>query len=191
VHPFVLESPRLRLEVPRTADTLAIHHACQDPVLQQYTTVPVPYSFSDAQFFVSQVVERGWTTGAEYTWGLREPGSAELVGIVSIRTRHRDLGFWSAPAARGRGLMTEAVRLVVDWAFGEGYPDVVWEGYVGNLGSAGVARRTGFTYVGTGPGLQPGRDRTHPPCWKGRLAQSDSRREKPGWPDRDPVVPAE
>ncbi|RKR73177.1 GNAT family N-acetyltransferase [Frondihabitans australicus] len=183
VKPFVLASDRLRLEVPRTADIGAIYDACQDDTLQRFTTVPVPYTFQDAQFFVSQVVERGWTTGREYTWGLREPGSSLLVGMVSIRLMHHDVGFWAAPEARGRGLMTEAVRLVADWAFGDGgLDDVLWEGYVGNVASAGVARKAGFTYTGSGPGLQPDRDRGHPLCWKARLGRDDSRDEKPGWP---------
>lgn len=181
--PFELASPRLRLATPTSADTEAIVAACQDPAVQRFTTVPVPYGVGDAQFFLAQLVDRGWQTGREYTWGLREPGSSELVGMISIRMQHRDLGFWSAPAARGRGLMTEAVRLVVDWAFDEGLPDVRWEGYVGNRGSAGVARRAGFTYTGEGPGLQPDRDRRHPPCWKARLAADDDRSEKAGWPD--------
>jgi RimJ/RimL family protein N-acetyltransferase len=180
--PFALQSRRLRLEVPTLADTEAIVAACQDPVLQRFTTVPVPYAVSDARFFLSQLVDRGWLTGREYTWGLREPGSSELVGMISIRHQHRDLGFWSAPAARGRGLMTEAVRLVVDWAFEEGSPDVLWEGYVGNVASAGVARRAGFTYTGIAPGLQPDRERRHPPCWRARIAPGDGRDEKPGWP---------
>lgn len=180
--PFVLESKRLRLEVPRTADVDAIFNACQDEQLQEYTTVPVPYTFRDAQFFVSQVVERGWTTGREYTWGLREPGSSLLVGMISIRLLHRDVGFWSAAEARGRGLMTEALRLVSDWAFDEGLPDIRWEGYVGNTGSAGVARRSGFRYTGTGPGLQPDRAGRHPECWKGILSATDDATEKPGWP---------
>lgn len=182
MQPFTLESSRLRLDVPRTADTKAIFDACQDPLLQRFTTVPVPYGYADAQFFVAQIVERGWLTGREYTWGLREPGSSELVGMISIRLRDRDLGFWSAPKARGRGLMTEAVRLVVDWAFDEGLSDVMWEGYVGNIASAGVARRAGFTYEGTEPGLQPDRDRKHPLCWRARLRATDDRVEKAGWP---------
>lgn len=182
MQPFVLESPRLRLEVPRTADSVAIHDCCQDEELQRFTTVPVPYTFQDAQFFVSQIVERGWLTGREYTWGLRLPGSDVLVGMISIRLKHRDVGFWLAADLRGRGLMTEAVRLVADWAFSEGLDDVLWEGYVGNLGSAGVARKAGFTFTGTGPGLQPDRDRGHPQCWKARLSRDDDRSEKPGWP---------
>lgn len=182
MQPFVLESSRVRLEVPRTADTVAIHDACQDVQVQKFTTVPIPYAFKDAQFFVSQVVDRGWTTGREYTWGLREPGSSLLVGMISIRMMHHDIGFWSAPGARGRGLMTESVGLVADWAFDEGIGDVKWEGYVGNTASAGVARRAGFTFTGTGPGLQPDRDRGHPPCWKARLRADDDRTPKDGWP---------
>lgn len=188
MQPFVLESDRLRLEVPRTADIGAVYDACQDERLQSFTTVPIPYTFQDAQYFVSQLVERGWTTGREYTWGLREPGSSLLVGMISIRLMNRDLGFWSAPEIRGRGLMTEAVRLVADWAFGEGLADVLWEGYVGNQGSASVARRAGFSYVGSGPGLQPGRDRGHPMCWKGRLGATDDRSMKAGWPPE--AIPA-
>nr|WP_239452062.1 GNAT family N-acetyltransferase [Frondihabitans sp. PAMC 28766] len=105
-----------------------------------------------------------------------------LVGVISIRLMHHDIGFWAAPDVRGLGLTTEAVRLVADWAFDEGLDDVLWEGYVGNLGSAGVARRAGFTYTGTGPGLQPDRDRGHPACWKGRLGRDDDREPKPNWP---------
>jgi RimJ/RimL family protein N-acetyltransferase len=194
VQPFVLESPRLRLEVPRTADIGAIYDACQDDELQRFTTVPVPYTFQDAQFFVSQVVERGWLTGREYTWGLREPSSSLLVGMISIRLMYHDIGFWAAPEVRGRGLMTEAVRLVADWAFDEaGFADILWEGYVGNLGSAAVARKAGFTFTGTGPGLQPDRERGHPLCWKARLGHGETREPKPGWPAEatgaDPATP--
>jgi RimJ/RimL family protein N-acetyltransferase len=189
MQPFVLESPRLRLEVPRTADTLAIYDCCQDDLLQRFTTVPVPYTFQDAQFFVSQIVERGWLTGREYTWGLRLPGSDLLVGMISIRLQHRDVGFWIAKEVRGLGLMTEAVRLVVDWAFDEGLDDVLWEGYVGNVGSAGVARRAGFTFTGTGPGLQPDRERRHPECWKAAIRREDDRSVKPGWPPESTTAP--
>jgi RimJ/RimL family protein N-acetyltransferase len=192
MQPFVLESKRLRLEVPRTADTHAIFDACQDPQLQEFTTVPVPYTFTDAQFFVSQIVERGWTTGRELTWGLREPGSSLLVGMISVRLMHRDIGFWSAPAARGRGLMTEAVSLVADWAFDEGgLSDIRWEGYVGNTASAAVARRAGFRYTGTGPGLQPDRKQGHPLCWQASLESADDRSVKAGWPSDSLPAPGQ
>ncbi|NIJ04227.1 GNAT family N-acetyltransferase [Frigoribacterium faeni] len=184
MQPFVLESPVLRLEVPGPADVEAIVDACQDPVLQRFTTVPTPYDRSDARFFLDRIVRHGWSTGREATWGLRGPGSSLLLGIVSVRLGTRDVGFWTVPAARGRGLMTEALRLVADWALGEGGVDQLhWEGYVGNDASAAVARKAGFRYAGVGPGMHPGRDGGRPLCWKARLRADDDRSPKAGWPD--------
>ncbi|WP_423918573.1 GNAT family N-acetyltransferase [Frigoribacterium sp. 2-23] len=183
MRPFVLESSGLRLEVPGTADIPAIVEACSDPDVVRFTTVPTPYHRGDAEFFLSQIVDFGWSTGREYTWGVREPGSSLLLGMVSLRLRAHDIGFWLAPQARGRGLMSRAVTLVADWAFTEGgLPDVLWEGYVGNDGSAAVARRAGFTYTGVGPGLHPGRDGGRPSCWKARLLSTDDRTPRAGWP---------
>lgn len=51
-----------------------------------------------------------------------EPGDDVLLGTVVLHSwswRHEraEVGFWLAPAARGRGIATEAVGLVLDWAF--------------------------------------------------------------------------
>jgi hypothetical protein len=99
VQPFVLESPAVRLEVPGPADVDAIVEACQDQVLQRFTTVPAPYARKDAQFFLERIVDHGWATGREATWGLRGPGSSLLLGVVSVRLGTRDIGFWTTPAA--------------------------------------------------------------------------------------------
>jgi RimJ/RimL family protein N-acetyltransferase len=183
VLPFVLASPTLELLVPSAADVPAIVEACRDETLRRFTTVPVPYDRSDAEFFLSRIVDDGWATGREFTWGLRRPGSGLLEGVISVRLRSSDVGFWTAPASRGQGLMTDALGLVADWAFeGGGLRELFWEGYVGNDASAAVARHVGFTYQGVGPGLHPGRDGGHPLCWKARLRPGDERSTRPGWP---------
>ncbi|MCJ0699804.1 GNAT family N-acetyltransferase [Frigoribacterium faeni] len=197
MQPFVLESDAVRLAVPERADVAAIVDACRDPELQRFTTVPVPYDESDAEFFLRRIVDHGWSTGRECTWGLRSPGSSLLVGMISLRFADDDIGFWTSPAHRGRGLMTAAVALVADWAFAHGGVDeLYWEGFVDNDGSAGVARSTGFRYTGDAPGLHPARDGSHPLCRTARLRSSDDRSVKPGWPvgispseySRDPAV---
>jgi RimJ/RimL family protein N-acetyltransferase len=59
------------------------------------------------------------------------------------------VGYWLAPAARGRGVASRAVRLLTGWAF-----DVLQlqrlELTCGpdNIGSQRVAERTGFTREG-------------------------------------------
>jgi RimJ/RimL family protein N-acetyltransferase len=182
--PVVLESERVRLEVPTRADTVAITEACQDPEIQRWTTIPRPYRPRDAQAFVDALVGPGWASDREYTWGIRRPGSIWLEGVIGYRTAHRDLGFWLAPSARGAGLMHDAVELVVAWAFDQGAPDVYWECYVGNVPSATVARRAGFAYTGTGDALVPNRDGSPAAAWKG-LRRAD------GAPASDLPWPAE
>lgn len=166
--PVTLESERVRLDLPTRADTVAIAAACSDSAIQRWTTVPSPYTPQHAHSFVDALVGPGWASGRERTWAIRERNSTWLRGVVSLRTEHRDIGFWLAPDARGKGLMTAAVDLVLAYAFTDlGWEDVYWECNVGNLASAAVARRCGFGFTGTGIGLLAGRDGSPNLVWHG------------------------
>jgi RimJ/RimL family protein N-acetyltransferase len=166
--PVTLTSDLVRLDLPMRSDVAAITEACQDEAVQEYTTVPSPYRESDARRFVDALVGPGWASGETLTWAVRRPDSTWLQGVISFRMLHHDIGFWLAPWARGSGLMTEATRLVVDYAHRElAQPEVYWECFVGNIGSAAVARRTGFVYTGDGEGLYPYRDGSPAHVWKG------------------------
>lgn len=188
--PVTLESARIRLDLPTRADTVAITEACQDPEIARWTTIPQPYRAKDAQAFVDALVGPGWASDREYTWAIRRQGSTWLDGVISYRTARRDLGFWLAPSARGAGLVSDAVELVVDWAFAQGAPDVYWECYVGNTASAAVARRASFAYTGSGDALVPNRDGSPAPAWKGlRRADGTPASDLP-WPPGSTSGPA-
>jgi RimJ/RimL family protein N-acetyltransferase len=182
VIPVTLSTERLVLDVPTRADTVAITDACQDPEIVRWTTIPTPYTPRDAHAFVDALVGPGWASDREYTWAIRRRGSTWLDGVVSLRTAHRDLGFWLAPGARGEGLMPEAVRAVVRWAFDRGMADVYWECFVGNTASASTARKAGFAFTGTGTGLIPHRDGSPAAVWTGRIRADGSDPSTGGWP---------
>lgn len=56
-----------------------------------------------------------------------------------------EIGCWLEPAAEGRGLVTRAVRVLVDWAFGaRGASRVEWRCRTDNERSVAVARRLGM-----------------------------------------------
>ncbi|MEU1725670.1 GNAT family protein [Nonomuraea sp. NPDC005692] len=60
-----------------------------------------------------------------------------------------EIGCWLEPAGEGRGLVTRACRLLIDWAFAErGMARVEWWVSPGNTRSVGVARRLGMTRDG-------------------------------------------
>lgn len=78
----------------------------------------------------------------------------KLVGGVLFRvfdatTGVCEIGCWLEPAATGRGLVTRASRVLIDWAFGErGMHRVEWHAASGNTASINVARRLGMTREG-------------------------------------------
>ena len=61
-----------------------------------------------------------------------------------------ELGCWLEPAATGRGLVTAAVRRLLDWALvTRGLHRAEWHCRPDNVASANVARRLGMTLDGT------------------------------------------
>ncbi|MEV6315700.1 GNAT family protein [Streptomyces sp. NPDC051776] len=73
-----------------------------------------------------------------------------LVGGVLIRTMDveqgtAEAGCWLEPSAAGRGLVTRAARVIIDWAVRErGIHRVEWWVSSGNAASIAVARRLGM-----------------------------------------------
>ncbi|WP_327280430.1 MULTISPECIES: GNAT family protein [unclassified Streptomyces] len=84
--------------------------------------------------------------------GIRVAG--ELVGAVLFRRFDvaqgvAEAGCWLEPSAVGRGLVTRAVRVIVDWAVEQrGIHRVEWVVSSGNEPSIAVARRLGMTKDG-------------------------------------------
>ena len=80
-------------------------------------------------------------------------GSFSLLGISGGRDV-AEVGYWVHPAARGRGVATEAVRLLVRHALvpiedgGLGLRRVVLSAATGNTASQRVAEKNGFVQGG-------------------------------------------
>lgn len=180
MEPVALSTPRLRLDQPTPADVPRIAEYCRDPLFERYLTTPWPYEIVHAEGFVGEMVPAGWADDSEYTWAIRADG--EFVGVIGLRERLGDVGYWMGAPHRGHGYMAEALSAVCDFAFTLGRDLVRWECTIGNAGSAATARAAGFNYTGVTPANVPHRDGTRPPAWHGILLRGDSRDRKPGWP---------
>ncbi len=98
-------------------------------------------------------------TGANVSLVAREGAGGALVGVINLNEivmgvfRSAYLGYWGYPQTGGRGLMTDALREAVRYAFDEvGLHRVEANIQPGNVRSVALARRAGFTKEGFSPG---------------------------------------
>jgi RimJ/RimL family protein N-acetyltransferase len=144
----VLLRPWRESDVPQMVD------ACRDPEIPLWTAVPDPYTEADARAWVRGDLMAGEPPGDRVSFAVAEPeDDARLLAAMSIqrifRGRTGEIGYWTAPWARGRGVMTRAVRLLATWAFREfGLRRIELVIAVENEGSNRVAERAGFTREG-------------------------------------------
>lgn len=169
--------PDVVLTPPTPADADVITDLCQDPGIQEWTTVPSPYTRADADHFLADVAGN-WAAGTSLTWAIRADG--ELVGMIGLDIQplgSAEIGYWVAAHARGRGLMSAVVATVVEHAFdpdGVDLDRLVWHAFVGNHASRRVAEKAGFGIEGLirGDGIQRGARRDG---WVGTLLRTDPR----------------
>jgi RimJ/RimL family protein N-acetyltransferase len=135
----------------RSTDAQAVFEACQDPDIARFIPIPQPYTFEDGTWFVTHAAEDS-IAGPSAHYAIVDPSTDELLGSISRHgpNGHRAMvGYWLTPAARGRGVATRAVRLIVDWTF-EATDVIRLELYtdVANERSGRVAIRAGFEAEG-------------------------------------------
>ncbi|MDK9494523.1 GNAT family protein [Streptomyces katrae] len=106
---------------------------------------------ASARHLLGSKAEEAARDGARL-YGIRVDGT--LVGGVLFRTFDADagnceVGCWLEPAAAGRGLVTKACRILIDWAFDvRGMHRVEWHVAAGNEKSIAAAERLGLTRDG-------------------------------------------
>jgi RimJ/RimL family protein N-acetyltransferase len=178
-----LRTGRLILRPWSEADIDAVTEACQDTETQRYVPVPAPYTRADAEKFVRETAPNLRAAGTDVIFGVFEAATGRPVASVGLH-RIKDLGaghggvgeigYWTAPGARGRGFMTEAAREVCRWGFRElGLARIEWIAIAGNEPSWRVVRNLGFAREGTLRSWLVHRGQRHD-AWIGSLLSTDA-----------------
>jgi len=123
-----------------------------------------------ARWLVSQ--DRGWRDVARLCFAVLEVDDADgcvLAGNVGLKNREEagrigeretaEIGYWTAVAARGRGVAPAAVRAVTDWVFdafaGTNLRQIMLVHDVDNPASCRVAERAGYPFRELSPANPP------------------------------------
>jgi RimJ/RimL family protein N-acetyltransferase len=99
------------LREPTDDDIEWVFETCQDGEIQRYTTIPAPYLREHAQGWVANVL-------AEFSRELVcDASTGERLAAIGVRQHADDahafeVGYWAAPAGRGRGAVSAALAEV-------------------------------------------------------------------------------
>ncbi|WP_370249693.1 GNAT family N-acetyltransferase [Nocardioides sp.] len=158
--PPVLIGTGVRLRAVRDTDLPRVVEACSDPRTQHWLgRMPAPYGPEDARIWLDAIREQE-ARGDSVTWALTDPEQDQrqdrLLGAINLfdlTARDAEVGYWAHPEARGRGLMTAAVRTCLAWAFtapptGPGLTRVRATAAVENAASRHVLRSAGLREAG-------------------------------------------
>ena len=168
-------APRIRLREWRHTDAERIAEACSDQRTRHWLagSLPSPYTVEHAHSYVAGCRDDA-LAGKGLYWCVADPESDLCLGSVAVMDLRDalgtagEIGYWTHPEARGRGVMSEAVHLAVRHAFipredgGLGRKRLRLNAADGNSASAQIARTNGFVEVG--------RDRRAEPLGDGTFA---------------------
>ena len=80
--PFTVEGGDVRLVPLATTDAHDVHRAVQDPEIPRWTTVPSPYSLTDAEEWTSAAPGQ-WVAGAPH-WSVRRTTDDAFLGALTL-----------------------------------------------------------------------------------------------------------
>ena len=137
----------VRTHRPDDAASLA-HHGNNRRIWENLRDrFPHPYSLEDAERWIEHARDENPRTNFAIVVAGAAVGGIGLIFHDDIYHRSAELGYWLGEAYWGRGLATEAVRGVVEWAFASFDLARIYAGVlVWNPASARVLEKAGFQF---------------------------------------------
>ncbi|MEV7025054.1 GNAT family N-acetyltransferase [Kitasatospora sp. NPDC093558] len=135
------------------ADAPALIEIYRDETLRRFTRIPVDDAGQAARWL--DVQHRGWSEGSRYSFAVLDAKTGHLVANVVLKRGARggeaaEVGYWTAAAARGRGVAPRAVEALTAWAFAafadEGLARIDLLHQVDNAASCRVAEKSGYAF---------------------------------------------
>jgi len=134
------------------ADAEAVVSAFRDPDIQRWH-VRRADSADEAREWI-RTWQAGWAAESELNWALVDQATDSLMGRMSLKSVNlydgrAGLAYWMVPACRGRGLCSQAVITLSQWAFDvAGFHRIAADHSTANPASCRVLTKTGFEEEG-------------------------------------------
>ncbi len=145
----------------RETDADRIVEACSDVRTRHWlVSLPRPYERRHALSYVEYTRELA-ARGTGLVWCVADADDDRCLGSIGVEglgsyAPRAEIGYWAHPQARGRGLISEAVRLVTSYVQSAGLASsMMIRCAVDNVASRHVAEVAGYREVGRLPDAEP------------------------------------
>lgn len=131
------------------AEAIFSHYA-QDPEVTKYLKWRPSTRIEETQEFL-RICHSAWEEGRSFQWAIVRKEDDRLMGMVEFRVDdHRwELGYVLARSYWGNGYMTEAIKVLVDWALKQDKIYRIWAVCdIENIASARVMEKVGMRREG-------------------------------------------
>ncbi|MEU9164058.1 GNAT family N-acetyltransferase [Streptomyces sp. NPDC048424] len=144
-----ISTDRLVLRPFEEEDVTALTEMMNDEYVTAWTTAAHPYTHADAHAWATRDSHAERTEGRGIVFAVTEFLTQRLVGIVHLQntnwhTRATEVGYVTAPWARGEGYASESVLAVAQWLFrDQGFERLELRTAADNTASQQVAQKIG------------------------------------------------
>lgn len=134
-------------------DIAAVCELGKDREISRFTFMPYPYTVKDGKRMVEATC-RGRVEGTAYNFLIIEKPSNRVAGMIHLgginkRFKRAETGYWIGKEFRRKGMMSEALRLVVRFAFKElGLHRIAAYVFLDNEKSIKLLEKVGFRREG-------------------------------------------
>ena len=106
------------------SDIPEIYKSCQDPIIPRFTRIPHDYTMAHAEFFVREKTPTSLIAKTELAFAIDYGNGTDIqfAGVISFHSPNlpnhvAELGYWTNADVRGKGVGTNAARIITNYGF--------------------------------------------------------------------------
>ncbi|MBL7051694.1 MAG: GNAT family N-acetyltransferase [Nanoarchaeota archaeon] len=118
---IILQGKRINVRTFKKSDANSLQENINERLISQFTHAPYPYKLQDAKDFI--VLSNTKLKSKEsYFLGIEFKETGKIIGGISLMDvdwdkKEAELGYWIGKNYRGKGLMKEAVDIILKFGF--------------------------------------------------------------------------
>jgi RimJ/RimL family protein N-acetyltransferase len=169
-----IRTARLLLRRVRPSDAGQITAFVQDPLVHRMLASVAPNQTKAQTLAWIAGHDAGAARDSDHVWAIELDN--QLVGVTGAHRSNTclpfEVGYWLAPQAWGKGLMTEALGALLDWLEQRGEKAFVSGHFADNPASGRVLQKLGFIHAGRNPVFCLGRGEMVDHLYMARIARN-------------------